>query len=81
MFAMVGTDGGLWRAGAAVAYNRAMSQPRLWLAGGDVSSLRNPGQPAARHHPPTPRYPDLEARSGAEVPILRHAAIRAHLCT
>ena len=57
--------------------DRAMPQWRIWLAGGDVPPLREPRQPAARCHPPAARYADLEAGSGAQMPLLRQPEIRA----
>ena len=42
-----------------------------------MPSLRNAGQPAARRDPPAARYADLEAGSGAQMPLVQDAPIRA----
>src|SRR5450631_2270024 len=77
MFAVVRTNGRFRRPRAAIAHDRAMPQWRLWLARGHVSSLRNPRQPSARCDPPAARYADLEVGSGAQMPGLQDAPLRA----
>ena len=45
-----------------------------WAAG-QMPAVPDRGQPTTRARPPAARHPDLEARSGAEVPVMRDAAI------
>jgi hypothetical protein len=72
---MVIADGGVRRAGPAVAHDRAMPQWRLRLAAGEMPSLRDGGQHSASTRPPAAGHTDLETRSGAEMPIVPNAAI------
>src|SRR6266436_1158238 len=67
---LVDPRGGLWRAGAAGADDRAMPQWGTRLARGRVQALQDPREPAARCHPPAAGYADLEARSVAEMPVM-----------
>jgi hypothetical protein len=74
---LVDPYGGLRRAGAAVADNRAMPQWRASLAGGRMQSVQEQGEPPARCDPPIARHPDLETRSCAEMPIVQEGPPRA----
>jgi hypothetical protein len=72
---MVVADGGFRRSCTTVADNRAMFEWRLLLARSQMSSLRDAGQSAARCHPPSARYADLETGSGAEMPVVSDATL------
>jgi len=74
---VVVADGGIRRAGAAVADGRAMPQRRLRLAAGEMPSLRDRGQHSARTRPPAARHANLEAGGGVEMPIMPETAILA----
>jgi hypothetical protein len=68
---LVAPHGGLRRTRSALANHRPMPQRRLGLARGGVQSLQDPGEPAARCHPPAAGDADMEAGSLAEMPTRR----------
>ena len=56
---------------------RAMPQRRLWLATGQMPSLRNRGQHPARTRPQAARHADLEIGGGIEMPVMPDTALFA----
>jgi hypothetical protein len=73
---VVDPDGGLWRASAALPDHRPMPQWRIRLARSRVPPLQGPREPNARCDPASAKHPDLEAGSGAEMPVMQERAIR-----
>jgi hypothetical protein len=67
---MVAAYGGLRWAGAAVSYDRPMSQRRLWLPGGEMPSVRDQGQHSSGGDQAPAQYADLEAGGFAQVPVM-----------
>jgi hypothetical protein len=66
-YGMVGSNGGLWRARAAIADHWAMPQRRPGLVRSRMQSLQDPREPTARCHSSATGYTDLEARGRAEM--------------
>jgi hypothetical protein len=76
-YGMVGSDGGLRRARAAVSNHRPMPRRRPALARGGMQSLQGSGEPSAGRHPSTEEYTDLEAGRCAEMPVMSEGSLRA----
>ena len=76
-YALVSSNGRLWRASAAVPDHRAMSERWVRLARSEVSPLRNESQYSSWTRSQTARYAYLEIGVCFQVPVVRNEALQA----